>query len=320
MLISFFKNWQPSGFPRVTHSRRCPGPCAPLPPTAARSARSIPEPRRGCPAVPAQCCTAGKESRAPKTALPGHPSPGTARKGLSLLRHHPAVSSHFGGGSAPRSARLPRVTRAKPVCASRLEYSLLKVFSGRDRSAGLGRTVRGSLPPVPPSSEAACLLVLGRELWKRAVVFTRLFVCGVFVSPVATWGRCLCWAAPQAAASPGRVRGRPPGLGSSRTGERGHLSCQGVKTALGMTSKKNKMKKYTSVHIPPPIHRQTKEAHQECSVWPAFGQPGRPGAVGKRPSSEGHRDSVLFSDEPLPGPHVRGEAQGCVYIPNDAAR
>lgn len=85
-----------------------------------------------------------------------------------------------------------------------------------------------------------CLLVLGRELWKRAVVFTRLFVCGVFVSPVATWGRCLCWAAPQAAASPGRVRGRPPGLGSSRTGERGHLSCQGVKTALGMTSKKIK--------------------------------------------------------------------------------
>lgn len=42
LLISFFKNWQPSGFPRVTHPRRCPGPCAPLPP--ARSARSIPEP------------------------------------------------------------------------------------------------------------------------------------------------------------------------------------------------------------------------------------------------------------------------------------
>lgn len=212
-LISFFKNWQPSGFPRVTHSRRCPGPCAPLPPTAARSARSIPEPRRGCPAVPAQCCTAGKESQAPKTALPGHPSPGTARKGLSLLRHHPAVSSHFGGGSAPRSARLPRVTRAKPVCASRLEYSLLKVFSGRDRSAGLGRTVRGSLPPVTPSSEAA----LFASFRQRA-----LEACCCFYSFVCL--RCVCVSGGDVGPVP--VLGGPAGCSLSRP-------CPGPASRLG---------------------------------------------------------------------------------------
>lgn len=253
----------------LCHPRRRPGPSAPLPPAAARSARSIPgaaaahpqppaglsRPARAPPALAA--ARRGKrpglvQSPGQDTPLPARASPGG--KGLSLRqRWQEDVVQRFhptSGRVSPSLSTASQGQRTKPVCAFRLEYSLSKVFSGRDRGGGLGRTCEG------PSARATELwggfvcLFLADSFGSVFLFFVCLFACllyvcfsGGSVGPVPVFGGPRRGAAPQAGACPGAGRGRPlalPAWAAAGRGEGAICPARGCKQRWASQVKKFK--------------------------------------------------------------------------------